>query len=550
MRTGLWISGAGGSGVLIARKEDGTWSPPSGILLHTAGLGFLVGVDIYDCVLVINNRKALEAFTKLRATLGGEISAVAGPVGVGGVLEHDGKWKQVNKPVFTYLKSRGFYAGVQVDGTIVIERGDENERFYGEKIGVADILAGKARHPPPEIKLLMETVKAAEGRNDVDQELMGWLEDQPAPGDVGIESPTRPMSNGPIFGLPEPDDPDPFGVLALEKAGMEIREAGSGIRPSSEQFEYRPSPTSPIFTKFHRLSMDTVTSRSNRGSYMSHRTRGSTDRATQTSEMGTQTDLNDSMTPVTSPSLSNENHKIMEEEETVHEPEEIDYTKIDLGPYSDLTQNQNHEYPSNGTTLNGYDHEHDHQLARVDGHDLDASYHTEDGEADDEEEPVVFEVTAVQATSTMVSRPQVNVVKARGSLVDIAKRVPPPLPPRNPFRASVDQASGPSATPSPTKDGFEEAELSGPTRVASVHETISGGVSKEGDAEDESYFINGAHHTGTEPSVVEIPEENEHDLDNVETADHKPLTHMKEISATNIGEGEEEDFHSIPTTPN
>lgn len=94
MRTGLWVSGAGGSGILIARKEDGEWSPPSGILLHTAGLGFLVGVDIYDCVVVINNRKALDAFTKIRATLGGEISAVAGPVGVGGVLENDGKWKQ------------------------------------------------------------------------------------------------------------------------------------------------------------------------------------------------------------------------------------------------------------------------------------------------------------------------------------------------------------------------------------------------------------------------------------------------------------------------
>ncbi|RSL89236.1 hypothetical protein CEP52_014974 [Fusarium oligoseptatum] len=129
MRTGLWISGAGGSGVLVARKEDGTWSPPSGIMLHTAGLGFLVGVDIYDCVVVINNRKALEAFTKIRATLGGEISAVAGPVGAGGVLENDGKWKQVNRPVFTYLKSRGFYAGVQVDGTIIIERTDENARF-------------------------------------------------------------------------------------------------------------------------------------------------------------------------------------------------------------------------------------------------------------------------------------------------------------------------------------------------------------------------------------------------------------------------------------
>lgn len=128
MRTGLWISGAGGSGVLIARMENGEWSPPSGILLHTAGLGFMVGVDIYDCVVVINNRKALEAFKRVRATLGGEVSVVAGPVGVGGVLENDGKWKQANRPVFSYIKSRGFFAGVQIDGTLVIERTDENER--------------------------------------------------------------------------------------------------------------------------------------------------------------------------------------------------------------------------------------------------------------------------------------------------------------------------------------------------------------------------------------------------------------------------------------
>ena len=161
MRTGLWVSGAGGSGILVARKEDGDWSPPSGILLHTAGLGFLVGVDIYDCVVVINTDKALDAFTKIRCTLGGEVSAVAGPVGVGGVLETEIHKRQA--PVWNYLKSRGFYAGVQIDGTVIIERGDENERFYGEKLAVKDILAGKVRHPPYEIRTLMATIKAAQG---------------------------------------------------------------------------------------------------------------------------------------------------------------------------------------------------------------------------------------------------------------------------------------------------------------------------------------------------------------------------------------------------
>ncbi|KAH6887123.1 hypothetical protein B0T10DRAFT_516090 [Thelonectria olida] len=331
MRTGLWVSGAGGSGVLVARKEDGSWSPPSGIMLHTAGLGFLVGVDIYDCVVVINNRKALEAFTKIRATLGGEISAVAGPVGAGGVLENDGKWKQANRPVFTYLKSRGFYAGVQVDGTIIIERTDENARFYGETIGVADILAGKARHPPPEIKMLMETLKAAEGRTDVDSELMDELEGQPAPGDVDVEAP----SDDKIFGIPDPEDPDPYGVLALEREGLEIHDAATRSRPSSEAFEYNPSPSSPIYNKFYRRSMETKT---NRESYTSTPVSHTRDRSYTTSEAGTQTEPV-IITPVGSTTPDSLSHRDMaqgDDHSIYEEVTEAEYTVAKGGrsPYT------------------------------------------------------------------------------------------------------------------------------------------------------------------------------------------------------------------------
>ncbi|KAK0664052.1 LAS seventeen-binding protein 3 [Lasiodiplodia hormozganensis] len=162
MRTGFYISGASGSGVLIARQADGSWSPPSGILLHTAGVGFLVGIDIYDCVLVINTAEALDAFCKVRCTVGGEISAAVGPVGAGGIV--DSEVHKRRAPIFTYVKSRGFYAGVQMDGTVVIERSDENERFYGERVPVARILRGDVGNVPEEaVAPLWEAVKAAEG---------------------------------------------------------------------------------------------------------------------------------------------------------------------------------------------------------------------------------------------------------------------------------------------------------------------------------------------------------------------------------------------------
>lgn len=450
MRTGLWFSGAGGSGVIVARQEDGSWSPPSGLMLHTAGLGFLVGVDIYDCVLVINNRKALESFCSIRCTLGGEISAVAGPVGVGGLIENDGKWKEANRPVFTYLKSRGFYAGVQVDGTILIERTDENERFYGERIGVTDILAGKARHPPYEIKLLMETLKSAQGDSDADEDLLAKLDVQPTPGDVELSSPATDSS--PMFGVPEVDDPDPFGVRALEEIGLEIREAGTHSRVPSSQFNFNPSPTSPIYGKFHRRdrgSIDTTSSWNGRESYMSHRTRASTvsfDRTTQT-DAGTQTNgLPATQTARTEPSSMVSSPLPV----SPPEPEEVDYTKIDLGPYSNLA----HNTPDfDGTTMN------DSPRLQDSNRNSRTSFNESDDDLGDEE-PVVFEAASAHATTTMM-KPKIGVVTipARGP--------PPPLPPRNTARRSKgDTASALSVPLSPVSpisahEGFETVDLHG-----------------------------------------------------------------------------------------
>lgn len=215
-------------------------------MLHTAGLGFLAGVDIYDCVLVINTTQAMEAFQRLRCTIGGEVSAVAGPVGVGGLIETEVHKRQA--PVYTYLKSRGFYAGVQIDGTVMLERTDENERFYSERLSAQDILTGKVSHLPSEARQLLETLKSAQGDTDYDQNL---LPTEPPPSDFEIDDESQ------TFGVPAKDDPDPYGVLQLEKEGMLIREAGTHKRASWEQFTFKPSPTSPVFETFEgRRSKD------------------------------------------------------------------------------------------------------------------------------------------------------------------------------------------------------------------------------------------------------------------------------------------------------
>jgi hypothetical protein len=181
---------------LIARKADGTWSPPSGILIHTLGVGFMAGIDIYDCVVVINDRKALEAFSKVRVSLGGEISVVAGPVGAGGILESE--VMKDRKPLWSYMKSRGLYGGIQLDGTIIVERNDENARFYGERLPISQILAGNVKRVPSETRMLMEVVKQAEGRTDVDTVVLDQASQQPPPSDFPVEKvndPTQAQMN-------------------------------------------------------------------------------------------------------------------------------------------------------------------------------------------------------------------------------------------------------------------------------------------------------------------------------------------------------------------
>lgn len=400
MRSGLWMSGSGGAGVLLGRiPETGEWSPPSGIMLHTAGVGFLAGVDIYDCVVVINTPEALEAFKTFRCTLGGEISASAGPVGVGGILESEVHKRQT--PVYNYLKSRGFYAGVQVDGTVIIERTDENERFYGERLSVTEILAGKVRHPPWEINGLIKTIQAAQG-DIIDESVLPGGE---TPGDAVLQP-------GGVFGVPAVDDPDPFGVRALEAEGMFIREAGTKSRPSQEVFEFKPNPNSPVYATFAaatRGSLESSPRNSWRASVQSH---ASVDRGVQTDDLPT---------APTSVSRASSRSRFA--------PSDKDAT-----------------IPENRQLTISTDHENDRASVIEDDlevHEVSSATVSKRGSAMED-----YFNQPPSASPTGSRRHSPTFTRAR--LVTIPKRIPPPLPPRHPQRSA--SSSTPVSPVSPIAD--------------------------------------------------------------------------------------------------
>ncbi|EJU01879.1 DUF500-domain-containing protein [Dacryopinax primogenitus] len=235
-RTGFVISGAGGSGVVIAKLPDGSWSAPSGILLHTLGWGFLAGADVYDVVLILRTPAALNSFTSPRVTLGGEMAVSAGPVGNGVMLEAG---KELS-PVWSYTKSKGLYGGLQVDGNIMIERTDENARSY-HKPGVKarDILAGDV-YAPAWCAPLHQTILAASGH----QTAIDQIPTGPSASEIEY-SPPRRLER-------EPEDEDD----QVARAEMEERMREFGIedphinvrRQSHDEFmvhEETPSSSAP-----------------------------------------------------------------------------------------------------------------------------------------------------------------------------------------------------------------------------------------------------------------------------------------------------------------
>ncbi|KAI0789606.1 DUF500-domain-containing protein [Abortiporus biennis] len=160
LKAGFMFSGKAGSGLVIARLPDGSWSAPSCIATGGVGWGLQIGADITDFVIILNSEDAVRAFSMGgNVTIGGNISAAAGPIGTGGSVQAS---LASPAPMFSYSKSKGLFAGLSLEGTVLIERKDANREFYGSPVPAKDILSGRV--PPPEVaSRLYEVIEAAEG---------------------------------------------------------------------------------------------------------------------------------------------------------------------------------------------------------------------------------------------------------------------------------------------------------------------------------------------------------------------------------------------------
>lgn len=149
LKAGFLFSGQGGHGLVVARTGK-SWSGPSAIATGGAGFGFQVGAEVTEFVLVLNTPEAVEAFAHGgNVSIGGTLSAAAGPVG-----RTAGANVMPVAAVYTYSRSQGLFAGVAVEGMVLVTRDKANQEYYGRKLTPTQILSGKVKPPKGSLKLI------------------------------------------------------------------------------------------------------------------------------------------------------------------------------------------------------------------------------------------------------------------------------------------------------------------------------------------------------------------------------------------------------------
>ena len=142
VKAGFIFSGKAGEGVVIARTGHG-WSGPSFIGTGGAGWGPQIGAEVTDFVIVLNNDRAVRAFSKGgNVTLGADASVAAGPIGRAAEADVTPR-----AAIYTYSRSKGLFVGASLEGAVIGTRTHANERYYGRSVSADDILHGRVPAP-------------------------------------------------------------------------------------------------------------------------------------------------------------------------------------------------------------------------------------------------------------------------------------------------------------------------------------------------------------------------------------------------------------------
>jgi len=140
----IW-GGSGGTGVFLARNpKTGDWSDPAFYTIGSVTFGLQIGGEASQVVMLAMTQKAVDSLLSSSVKLGGDVSVAIGPVG-GGAQANAGV-PNVTADFISFAKSKGLYAGLNLQGSVVAVRDGLNDAYYGRVVSPADIIVAHAAY--------------------------------------------------------------------------------------------------------------------------------------------------------------------------------------------------------------------------------------------------------------------------------------------------------------------------------------------------------------------------------------------------------------------
>jgi lipid-binding SYLF domain-containing protein len=156
IKAGFVVGGSYGKGVMTVRDAYGRWSPPMFIKLAAGSLGWQIGAQSTDVVLVFKTRRSVEGIVRGTFKLGADAAVAAGPVGRRGEAATDAELKA---EILSYSRSRGLFAGVSLEGAKLDVDYDANADYYGRRVQAGEIIEGRVLPPASAARFMQSILK-------------------------------------------------------------------------------------------------------------------------------------------------------------------------------------------------------------------------------------------------------------------------------------------------------------------------------------------------------------------------------------------------------
>jgi len=201
LRAAFWLGASRGKGIIVVRQDDNSWSNPAFVTITAGSLGWQIGADSTDIILVFKTRKGVDGIANGKMTLGATASVAAGPVGRNTSASTDIQFKA---EVYSYSRSRGLFAGVALEGAGVTMDRKANAAYYGSTSMTPEAIFASAPSIAPDTANTFVQVLTAQTAR---------LPTQPGMQAGAATSPQAAEEQGEVrtYGMPDPGETDNGG---------------------------------------------------------------------------------------------------------------------------------------------------------------------------------------------------------------------------------------------------------------------------------------------------------------------------------------------------